>query len=251
MTLPSSGPLSLSAIQGEFGGSNPIGISEYYAGGGLVPPGTTSPVAGAVPTSPNPISIYNFYGTTNFIPHTDPYYTGSGNAVVPSGAVQVVISVQGGSGAGGYGDYDSGEDQSYGGGGGGSGGWVQLTRSLNGSDAGVNISYTVGVDGTVPSQLDGTSSTVSGSVSGGSISITAGFGRAGGTGTPGSGGDGGSASGGNTNNVGNSGGNGSSGSGGGGGGPPSGGTGQGGTGGYGASEPGTDGSGAYISFAWT
>ena len=66
MTLPSSGPLSLSDIQGEFGGSNPIGINEYYAGGGLVPAGTSG-TYGAVPTS-GQISIQNFYGTSNFIP---------------------------------------------------------------------------------------------------------------------------------------------------------------------------------------
>lgn len=62
MTLPSSGPLSLSDIQGEFGGSNPISITEYYAGGGLVPTGTTG-TYGAVPSS-GAISIRNFYGTT-------------------------------------------------------------------------------------------------------------------------------------------------------------------------------------------
>jgi len=50
MTLPSSGPLSLSDIQGEFGGSNPISLSEYYAGGGLVPSGTSG-TYGAVPSS--------------------------------------------------------------------------------------------------------------------------------------------------------------------------------------------------------
>ena len=61
MALPSSGPLSLTDIQGEFGGSNPISLSEYYAGGGLVPPGTTG-TYGAVPSS-GEISIRNFYGT--------------------------------------------------------------------------------------------------------------------------------------------------------------------------------------------
>ena len=66
MTLPSSGPLSLSDIQTEFGGSNPIGINEYYAGGGLVPAGTSG-TYGAVPTS-GQISIQNFYGTSNYIP---------------------------------------------------------------------------------------------------------------------------------------------------------------------------------------
>ena len=61
MALPSSGPLSLADIQGEFGGANPISLSEYYAGGGLVPPGTTG-TYGAVPSS-GEISIRNFYGT--------------------------------------------------------------------------------------------------------------------------------------------------------------------------------------------
>jgi hypothetical protein len=65
MTLPTSGPLSLSDIQGEFGGTNPISLSEYYAGGGLVPAGTTG-TYGAVPSS-GAISIQNFYGTTNVV----------------------------------------------------------------------------------------------------------------------------------------------------------------------------------------
>lgn len=66
MTLPSSGPLTLADIQGEFGGSNPISLSEYYAGGGLVPSGTTG-TYGAVPSS-GTISIQNFYGTSNAAP---------------------------------------------------------------------------------------------------------------------------------------------------------------------------------------
>jgi len=63
MTLPSSGPLSLSDIQTEFGGSNPISLSEYYAGGAYVPAGTTG-TNGPVPSS-GTISISNFYGTSN------------------------------------------------------------------------------------------------------------------------------------------------------------------------------------------
>jgi len=63
MAIPSSGPLSLTTIQTEFGGTNPIGLSEYYAGGGLVPSGTTG-TFGAVPSS-GTISIQNFYGTSN------------------------------------------------------------------------------------------------------------------------------------------------------------------------------------------
>lgn len=62
MALPSSGALSLSNIQTEFGGSNPIGLSEYYAGGAYVPAGTSG-TYGAVPSS-GAISIRNFYGTS-------------------------------------------------------------------------------------------------------------------------------------------------------------------------------------------
>lgn len=62
MTLPSSGPLSLTDIQTEFGGSNPASLSEYYAGGSYVPAGTSG-TYGAVPSS-GTISIQNFYGTS-------------------------------------------------------------------------------------------------------------------------------------------------------------------------------------------
>lgn len=65
MALPSSGPLTLANIQTEFGGSNPISLNEYYAGGGLVPAGTTG-TYGAVPSS-GTISIQNFYGTSNIV----------------------------------------------------------------------------------------------------------------------------------------------------------------------------------------
>lgn len=62
MTLPTSGALSLSAIQTEFGGSNPISMSEYYAGGANVPSGTTG-TNGQVPAS-GALSFNIFHGTT-------------------------------------------------------------------------------------------------------------------------------------------------------------------------------------------
>lgn len=71
MTLPSSGPLTLANIQTEFGGTNPIGLNEYYAGGGLVPSGASG-TYGAVPSS-GQISVRNFYGTANVVP---PSYIG-------------------------------------------------------------------------------------------------------------------------------------------------------------------------------
>lgn len=66
MPLPSSGPLTFANIQTEFGGSNPIGLNEYYAGGGLVPSGTSG-TYGAVPSS-GTISVQNFYGTQSLVP---------------------------------------------------------------------------------------------------------------------------------------------------------------------------------------
>lgn len=64
MTLPTSGTLSLSSIQGEFGGSNPISMSEYYRSGPYVP---NYPANAPIPTS-GTISINQFYGATNTAP---------------------------------------------------------------------------------------------------------------------------------------------------------------------------------------
>lgn len=51
MAIPASGTVSLSDIQTEFGGTNPISISEYYS------------AAGGVPAS-GEISVSDFYGTS-------------------------------------------------------------------------------------------------------------------------------------------------------------------------------------------
>jgi hypothetical protein len=51
MALPSSGSISLGAIQTEFGGSNPIGLSEYYQGGSIIGAGVypnTIPTSGLI-----------------------------------------------------------------------------------------------------------------------------------------------------------------------------------------------------------
>ena len=53
MALPNSGPLSLSQIQAQFGGTNPISLSEYYGAGGV-------PVSG-------PLSVGDFYGKSTDI----------------------------------------------------------------------------------------------------------------------------------------------------------------------------------------
>ena len=65
MAIPASGALTLAMIQTEFGGINPIGLDEYYAGGANVPSGTTG-TNGAVPSS-GAIAMSIFYGTSKVI----------------------------------------------------------------------------------------------------------------------------------------------------------------------------------------
>ena len=58
MAIPSSGPISLDDLQTEFGGINPISITEYYRGGAYVANNATNsgvPLSGA-------ISLGDFYG---------------------------------------------------------------------------------------------------------------------------------------------------------------------------------------------
>jgi hypothetical protein len=62
MTLQSSGPISLANVQTEFGGTNPIGINEYYG------------AATGVPSS-GTISLNDFYGKSAGFVWTQ-YYLG-------------------------------------------------------------------------------------------------------------------------------------------------------------------------------
>lgn len=100
MAIPSSGAISLNTIQTEFGGSNPIGLNEYYAGGGLVPSGTSG-TNGAVPSS-GTISIANFYGTSAAAPPGQIAYTSGGTYtwVAPAAVTGVSVVVVGGGGGG-------------------------------------------------------------------------------------------------------------------------------------------------------
>ena len=61
MTLPESGPLSLAMIRDEYGGGNPAAINQYYAGGGLVPAGTSG-INGPIPAA-GQIDFNVFYGS--------------------------------------------------------------------------------------------------------------------------------------------------------------------------------------------
>jgi len=64
MALQSSGKISFSQIQGEFGGSNPISLSEYYRGGGLVTLNNLN-----IPTS-GAIRLSQFYNGTKLFQYT-------------------------------------------------------------------------------------------------------------------------------------------------------------------------------------
>jgi hypothetical protein len=73
MTLPSSGPLSLTQIQTEFGGPTPIQLGNYYRGGAYVPNTNTNasdPTTGA-------IGITSFYGASTFGFYTPATMNGS------------------------------------------------------------------------------------------------------------------------------------------------------------------------------
>ena len=65
MPLQTSGPLKFSEIQTEFGGADPIAMSEYYAGGANVP-SSTSGTNGVIPTS-GAINVSKFYGTSDVV----------------------------------------------------------------------------------------------------------------------------------------------------------------------------------------
>ena len=61
MTLPSSGPITMANIQSEFGGVNPISLTEYYRGGSYV--AASAPTVG-IPAS-GAIKMTDFYGKSN------------------------------------------------------------------------------------------------------------------------------------------------------------------------------------------
>jgi hypothetical protein len=245
MTLPTSGPLSLNDIKGEFG---PVGspanvaLGDYYAGGAYVAYGVSG-INGPVPTS-GAISIANFYGTTVFTPGTTTFTSGTGTFTIPLGTATLVIEAVGGAAAGGYGSYDFVADQAYGGGGGGGG--ARAITSVAASGGGQSLSYSVGRGGDYVLGQYGVASSVSGGLI---TTMTAGGGTPGTSGEPtAAGGAGGTSTGGNvSNSTGDAGNQGDSSSGGLGGNNYS----QGGNGGYGASAEGTVGADGYVTFTWS
>lgn len=78
MTLQSSGAISLSDIQTEFGGSSPTSLSEYYRGGSNV---INTSVNNSIPTS-GAISLTDFYGTQNVLASSFTRIGTAGNASI-------------------------------------------------------------------------------------------------------------------------------------------------------------------------
>lgn len=97
MALPSSGVMTLAMIQAEFGGTNPISLSEYYKGGAYV---TATDIAPNVPAS-GAISLLNFRGAAkNIVGQLQWTTPGSFDFIVPAG-VTSIAAVSIGSGGGG------------------------------------------------------------------------------------------------------------------------------------------------------
>lgn len=158
MPLPASGPISLSQLQTEFGGINPISLSEYYRSGANVPNGAQNfgvPTSGAIRTS-------NFRSTSK--------------------TVVVTYEIIGGGGAGGYGLEDG-----SGSGRGGSGGNSSITGpSINitavGAIGGLNggVSFADGPSRTGQSSFYGAGGTGGGNGFGGGAAPASNYGAGGG-----------------------------------------------------------------------
>jgi hypothetical protein len=99
MALPTSGPISLGDIAGEFGGpTSPVEIltpylrtptTSYYSGGAYVPPGSTS--GASIPGS-GEISFSNFYGAHAREPAGTQYFFSSGTFYGKYGYSSVNVS---------------------------------------------------------------------------------------------------------------------------------------------------------------
>lgn len=91
--LPSSGTITMADLQTEFGGSNPVAITEYYRGGGLVPDYYSNQ---GIPTS-GQISLSDFHGGSGATPAAQ-LFTGfatSNEAILPTTTASVIFQTSG------------------------------------------------------------------------------------------------------------------------------------------------------------
>ena len=150
MVIKTSGPLSFSEIQAEFGGSHPISLSEYYNNGSQLGGECQDP--NTIPNSGNIITVFDFYGASRLR-----YFTATGGSISTSGDFKIHTFTNSGTfritqnaiGNGSSGEFTvnyiciggGGGGGSISGGGGGGGDW--RTGSFTGSAR----SYSIGVGG--------------------------------------------------------------------------------------------------------
>lgn len=135
MTLPVSN-ISLQDVQNEYGGSNPISLTEYYANGGLVYPGSVNTYGTPIPSS-DTISLGNFVGASRFYIWEFP---SSSTWTAPRTETIWLLLVAGGAGGGSILDRISRE----GAGGGGAGGVYSQSIAVT---AGTTYTITIGAGG--------------------------------------------------------------------------------------------------------
>ena len=134
--MQSSGAISISQVETQFGGSAATSFSEYYRGGTYVPTAATS--ASGIPTSGG-ISLSNFYSAE---PHGESVYTTPGTYTwtCPPGVTSVyVVCIGGGASGDGYSEstnycpytYGCVTQSSYSQNGGGGGGLAWKTVSVS------------------------------------------------------------------------------------------------------------------------
>jgi len=82
MPTPSSGPISLLDVQNEFGGSNPIGIDEYYGRAAGIPSSGTISLSNFYGKSSSPFTsyVFGYRNSMSFYTTTDTY---TGNVITP------------------------------------------------------------------------------------------------------------------------------------------------------------------------
>jgi hypothetical protein len=99
MAIPLTGPISLTDIQTEFGGTNPVSLSEYYKGGTYV---LATDYAPNVPSS-GTISLSDFYGARKTTLTTETFTNPGDNfIVIPATVVgNLFVTMTGGGGGGG------------------------------------------------------------------------------------------------------------------------------------------------------
>jgi len=145
MPLPSSGPLSINNIAGEYGGSQPHQMGEYFSGGSNVPSGTEG-INGPIPSS-GQLKISDFYGSPVSVEPTfdvEFWFIIGQDDDIPPGVFPSVTTLRGWNtvwpdGGYPYGQIDSGNPNH-------DDGWgiagITLFRSVDGFDHGYFVNFT-------------------------------------------------------------------------------------------------------------